>query len=296
MRRLSAAPIVFVLAARAFASGDASLFPSSGSLKGWNPEGPAKVFAGSGLYGHIDGGAEIFFEFGFEELTVQRYSNGRGSIDVEIYRMTDPTAALGIYLQRCGNRCEEPVIHRGFPTYTSWGRTQFMASQNRFLVIITADSGDQRTVTALSAFASDVARRLPPGRPPDPGDRLPPGSVTGSVRVIRGPLALQAIITLGEGDVLQLRSTVTAIAADYATASGQPACTLILVDYPDQAAAITAFAHLRGNLDPEIRVLGGDEQAFVFRDYGGKFGSAVVTDRRLTLRLNLQTEPGPRPR
>jgi hypothetical protein len=294
MRRLPIVCLILALAARAFASGDISLFPSAGSLGGWNPEGPARVFTGSGLYGHIDGGAEIFFEFGFEELTVQRYTSGRGSIDVEIYRMSDPTAALGIYLLRCGNRCEEPATHRGFPTYTSWGRTQFMAAQDRFLVIITADTGDRQTTAALSAFASDVARRLPQSQAPNPGDRLPPGWVAGSLRVIRGPLALQAIITLGEGDVLQLRGTLTAVAADYPTAPGQAACTLILVDYPDKGAANSAFAHLRGSFDPEIKFLAGDKGSFVFRDYAGKFGWVGAMDRRLTLRLNLQSEPAPK--
>ena len=293
MRRLPAASFLLVVAARAFGSGDAPLLPAAGSLHDWNPDGPAGVFTGTGLYGHIDGGAEIFFEFGFEELTVRRYAGGRGSIEVEIYRMADPTAALGMYFQKCGNRCDDPAAHRGLPTYTSWGRTQFMAVQDRFLVIITASAGDEQTSGALSAFAADVASRLPKGQPPDPADRLPPGWVAGSLRVIRGPLALQAIITLGEGDVLQLRGTVTAVVADYAPAPAQQACTLVLVDYPGQGSASSAFAHLREGLDPEIKVLAAGEGSLVFRDYSGKFGSVVAAGRRLTLRVNLASDPRP---
>ena len=115
----------------------------------------------------------------------------------------------------------------------------------------------------------------------------------GSLRLIRGPLALQAIITLGEGDVLQLRGTVTAVVADYAPAPAQQACTLVLVDYPDQGSASSAFAHLREGLDPEIKVLAAGEGSLVFRDYSGKFGSVVAAGRRLTLRVNLASDPRP---
>ncbi|MBZ5588522.1 MAG: hypothetical protein LAO05_08160 [Acidobacteriia bacterium] len=291
MRRPAVALFLIVLCARAFEAGDTALLPSSESLGGWKPAAPARVFTGSALYGHIDGGAEIFLEFGFEELTVQRYADGPRSIDVELYRMTDPTAALGIYLERCGNRCEAPAAHRGFPTYTSLGRSQLMAAQDRFLVILTANASDPQTTVALSTLASDVVRCLPTGPAPDPGKRLPPGWVAGSLRVIRGPLALQAIITLGDADVLQLRGSRTAVAADYAAAPGQATCTMVLADYPDQAAASSAFAHLRGNLDPEIKVLGEGQESFVFRDYSGKFGSAVAIGGRITLRLNLASEP-----
>ena len=284
-----------LLAAAAVAGSDGTILPAAGAVSGFEPVGQARVFTESALYGHIDGGAEIFFEFGFEEVTVQRYASHRSAIDIELYRMTDPTAALGIYLQKCGDRCEPPAAHQGFPRYTTWGRAQLMFVDDRFLAIITADNADAQTAAAMPAFASDVTKRLPPDRPIEPGVLLPSGWTAGSVRLIRGPLALQAIITLGEGDVLRLGGRLTAAAAEYNDAPGRPAHTLVVAEYPDEGAARAAFAHLRANLDAEIRVLREAASSFVFRDYAGRFGVAGTDTRRLTLRLNLANDPGPMP-
>ncbi len=288
MRLALLAPL---LASAAVAASDTALLPPAGTAPGFVVAGPARVFTGSALYGHIDGGAEIFFEFGFEEAAVQRYAKGAGTVEVELYRMADPTAALGIYLARCGARCEAPGTHAGFPAYTTVGRAQVAFVQERYFVVVTGDGPGLAADGAVPAFASAVTKRLPADRAVDPAAALPAGWSPGSVRVIRGPLALQAIITLGEGDVLLLGGKVTAAAAEYPEAPGRPAHTLVLAEYPDGAAARAALAHLRAGLDPEIKLVREMAGAFAFRDYAGKFGTAAVDGSRLALRLNLGRDP-----
>ena len=41
----------------------------------------------------INGGAELFLELGFEQLTIQKYKDGAQELGVEAYRMTDATAS-----------------------------------------------------------------------------------------------------------------------------------------------------------------------------------------------------------
>jgi hypothetical protein len=65
------------------------------------------VLAQKDMYGYIDGGAELFFEFGFSELTVQRYRCGERELSLDLYRMTGPDAALAVYLAKKGE--ERPV-------------------------------------------------------------------------------------------------------------------------------------------------------------------------------------------
>ena len=170
-----------LLAAVAVAGSDTALLPQADAASGSVPAGQARVFTGSGLYGHIDGGAEIFFEFGFEEATVQRYLyGGETAVEVELYRMTDPTAALGIYLQRCGNRCDAPDVHPQFSRYTTVGQVQLTFAKDRFFAVITAEKAGGYTEAALETLAFEVARRLPLRQPPldpfrDPAFGLPPG-------------------------------------------------------------------------------------------------------------------------
>jgi hypothetical protein len=56
-----------------------------------------RSFSETSLYGYIDGGAELFFEYGFDTLVVTELTARSREIKVEVYRMRDPEAAFGIF-------------------------------------------------------------------------------------------------------------------------------------------------------------------------------------------------------
>jgi len=80
-----------------------------------------------------------------------------------------------------------------------------------------------------------------------------------------------------------------AVAADYRSAEGP--WTLILVPYPDEAAAKTAIAHLRANLDSYLDVVRERAGGFVFKDFKNRFGEVRLTGSVLEIRLNLIRPP-----
>ncbi|MBD3223101.1 MAG: hypothetical protein GF313_00110, partial [Caldithrix sp.] len=53
----------------------------------WQKSGTPLTFDRENLYGRINGGAEIFLEYGFEQLLVQKYMNAQKRLELEIYRM-----------------------------------------------------------------------------------------------------------------------------------------------------------------------------------------------------------------
>jgi len=272
----------------ALPAGDTPLLPSSGAVGAWEVDGKPRVFTGSELYGHIDGGAEIYFEFGFKQLTVQRYRSAAGQVVVECYRMSDTLAALGIYLGTCGRETPDP----GLAERHTAGRYQLVLVRDRYFLIVDNPAGTPALAPTLVEFARVIAARLPPSRPVHAFDALPEaGLVQGSARLIRGPVALQAIATLGNGDVLQLRGTLTAVAGQYGPATSRFA--LVVVTYPDGAAAEGAFRHLVAGLDPEIKPLQTTQRRLVFRDYDGTFGVASLAGARLEIRLHLREQPPP---
>ena len=288
MRTALIVALTWLLAGAAIAAGDVALLPSAKLVATWAPDGNAKVFTGSGLYGHIDGGAEPFFEFGFEELTVQRYANGADGMEVELYRMTDPVAALGIYLGRCGH--ETP--NQELPERHTAGVHELLLVRDRYFLVVSNLGGKPELAPALVELARAIAAKLPAAQPVSIFEALPAkGRAADSERVIRGPLALQSIITLGDGDVLQLGNKTTAVAASYRDGEGGPSCTRIVAEYADASGATAALAHLKAGLDPEIKLLGSRPESMVFRDYSGKFGVAQVSGRRLALTVNLAREP-----
>lgn len=58
-----------------------------------------RVFKGKALYGFMNGGSDLFLEYGFEELTAAELNYKGNSYTVEVYKMPSPEDAYGIYSQ-----------------------------------------------------------------------------------------------------------------------------------------------------------------------------------------------------
>lgn len=263
------------------------LMPADGAVEGWTRFEPPRQFTRSDLYGYVDGGAEIFLEFGFEQLQLQKYRKGDDEFAVELYRMADPEAALGIYLMKCGQEHRDPALG----VRHTVGRYQLMLQKGRYFVIVQSQGGLKALVPDLVAFGRVLAGHIPAGKPIEALKLLPrKGLVPGSERLVRGPYGLQALYTLGDGDILSLGGKVTAVAAEY-TGGQKETTTLILVPYPNEAAAEKAFRHLVDNLDSYLEVVAKDARRLVFKDYAGRYGEVSRQGRRLTVRVNLETAP-----
>jgi len=267
-------------------AGDAALLPADGYSGTWKRNGPTRVFTSADLYGHIDGGAEAFLELGFEQLTVQKYRDGANELTVELYRMTDATAARGIYLARCGQETPDPVLK---DRHTA-SRQQVLLQRHRYYVVLYNAAGGAANAPVLVRTAQVIVSKMPADAPVAALGLLPQaGLVPGSARIIRGPVGLQALYTLGDGDILMLGGRITGAAGEYRDAAG--ASTLIVVDYPTAAAAGAAFSHLKANLDAYLKPTSATGSKLVFQDYEKKFGVATVNGSRLEVRLHLTKPP-----
>ncbi len=56
-----------------------------------------QTFDGESLWGYIDGGADLYLEYGFTSLLVQELDYGQIHFTINIYRMKDSASAFGIY-------------------------------------------------------------------------------------------------------------------------------------------------------------------------------------------------------
>jgi hypothetical protein len=267
-------------------TGDGSLMPADAAVAGWKKSEAARVFGGADLYGYIDGGAELFLEFGFDRLTLQKFRSGQNELIVEIYRMADPVAATGIYLMKCGKPTRDP----SFAARHTINRHQLMFVRERYFVTVNNLSGGDAVGADLVKFGRTVTSALPPDRlPAELSSLTAQGMVAGSERLVRGPFGLQSIFTLGEGDVLQLGGRIVGVAEDVRDQGGER--TRLVVVYPDAAAAARAFANLRQHLDSYLKPVTSDATRLVFRDFENKFGVATVNARTITLMFHLAKAP-----
>jgi len=292
MRRWILVVLAFVAGAAgtAFAQrplGDAGLLPPDGFSGAWKKTGPLKVFTSADLYGYIDGGAEAFLEIGFEQLTVQKYRDGANELTVELYRMTEPTAARGIYVARCGKETPDPTLRER----QTASRHQILLQRHRYYLVLNNTAGGAANAPILATAAQVMVAKMPADAPVPALALLPQaGLVPGSARLFRGPVGLQAVYTLGDGDILQLGGKITAVSGDYKDAAAG-ATTLVVAEYPSPGAAAAAFTHLKASLDRYLKATSSSDVRLVFQDYEKKFGLVTVTGRRLEVRLHLGTAP-----
>jgi hypothetical protein len=282
-------PAVVVARAAAAEALDAKLLPADKFFEGWSRSGGSRVFTSADLYGRIDGGAEVFLEIGFEQLLVQSYRTAAGGPEVviELYRMTDATAARGMYLSKCGVERRDAALKERHTV----NRYQLMFQRDRYFVIIGNASGQAAVQPALVKFGAALAAKMPADGSVPALDLLDKRDlVAGSERLMRGAFGLQAVYTLGDGDVLLLGGKLTAAAGDYRSAV-LGSMTAIVATYPTPAAAAAAFRNIKARLDSYLKPTVSTDTRLVFIDFEKKFGLVQINQSRIGIRLHLTAEP-----
>jgi hypothetical protein len=266
----------------------ASVCGSGGADLVCNPIGKELRFAGRELYGHINGGAELFLEFGFQDLTVQRYRVGEHFLDLEDYRMDSAAAAMGIYLSKCGKK--SPVA--GVFAANSGNRYQLLVVKGVHYFQINNFAGEAEALPAMVELAQGTIKMVAEGEPLKIWEFLPEEhQVADSRRLIRGPFGLEPIFTLGEGDILQLKGEVFGAVANYVD-NQERTYTVIVIPYPDPELACTAFENLLVNLDPYLEILSRGEGSILFRDFQEKYGTVVLQGPLMVIKVHLVDSPG----
>lgn len=88
-----------------------SYLPDRSELEGWRPLYEPQMVEGEDLYLLINGGAEIYYEYGFKRAITQSYEDRDGrSINLEIYEMNSPVSAYGAYTFKTGEKGERIAV------------------------------------------------------------------------------------------------------------------------------------------------------------------------------------------
>jgi len=265
---------------------EAVRFPGDGFVAGWFRDGPPRLFNRKGLYGHINGGSELFLEAGFEELKVQRYkhkTDAGGQLAVETYRMDSAEAALAIYLLNCG--VETPVP--GLAERNSGDRYQYTIMKGYYFVKVNNFNGNTALQPVMQQLARLTLAQIDARTPADLFAQLPTRyQVDGSKLLLRGLYSFQSVYSLGEGDMLQLKNKIFAVTAQYSHPE-LGTYNLIQARYPDDPTAAETFAFIRAHLDSYITVLTENAKMFTFKDYSGRFGTVTLNNNSIRIAVNL---------
>jgi len=164
-----------------------SCLPSEKEAGGWKSEGSPQGFKGEDLFLYIDGGAEIYREYGFVQVLVQEYKNREGeSLSLEIFQMTSPESAYGMFTYKRSARGEriEVGTEGQFDDYylNFW--------KGHFVVTITGYDKNPKIRQGLLGLALAVSNRIQDySAPPSLVAELPqPGLIKSNIRYFRGYL------------------------------------------------------------------------------------------------------------
>jgi hypothetical protein len=179
-------PFLFLVALGAASAGGDSLLLSSDDARGIRVVA-TRAYDGTALYGYMDGGADLYFEYGFRSLSVQQIVARGETLTVEVFRMQDAAGAYGLFsLGR--SRCQ---------SVESLGRH---ACRTRYHVQCAAGNVYFRVVNALGCDTGECLRVAgmlraslngPEYALPSPFDREPFARLAGDVRLMKGPLGVQ---------------------------------------------------------------------------------------------------------
>lgn len=213
------------------------VFPDDNTIPGWTRDGDTETYNNDTLYDLVNGQADAFFAYNFEQVAVQSYAGEDNVLRIEIWQLATPADAYGLFTR---NRSGE-LADVGNEGDTDPGR-RLAFWQNRYYAQV---RGRQALEDAtLRAFAEAVVAALPTGgeTPALIGQLPPEGLIERSAIFFRQEISIQDELWLGGENTLGLTADTEGILARY-TLGGVPV-HLLMVQYADAGAASTGLTAL----------------------------------------------------
>ncbi len=129
-----------------------NLLPGDGTPPGWQRQGTERLFIGAALYQHIDGGAELYHQFGFDRLAVQDYAGNAHEVRAEIYRMNDTAGAGAVFAE----------MSKGMAVQTLYGTGcvlddyQIVFQRGAFYISVTTYESGPESRAAMAAISAKI--------------------------------------------------------------------------------------------------------------------------------------------
>ena len=181
-------------------TGIESLLPEVKEESKWKIMDSATVYTGDDLYRYINGGADIYLEYGFEELAACRYMNyAANNILVDIYKMNDVDAAYGVFTLNStikGHPLDLGDMSLLYDYYLDiW--------KGPYFIRFTANRKDNGMIDTLLMFAGETDSKIElTGKKPQltRAFNIPDAEIR-SVKYIKGIIGLNNVFNFGHGSI-----------------------------------------------------------------------------------------------
>jgi len=246
------------------------VFPGADAFPDWTPAGTVEGFDHENIYDLVNGQAEFFLTYGFEQVAVRRYENAEGAmLNVEVWQLATPADAYGLFTASVSG---DPAAIGNDGDTDPGHRLAFW--QDRYTVHVRARQALPDDI--LWDFAEAVSATLPAGgERPALVDQLPAdGLVERSAIFFHQEISIQDQLWLGSENLLGLGPETDGVLARYDV--GGAAAQLLLAQYPDAEGAAAGLAALEGGLVDGL-VAAGARDDLLGAVFGGMDEAAAGT-------------------
>lgn len=207
-------------------------------VSGWKLASPVNTYDEKSIFDYINGAAELYFAYDFSAVAVAEYENGETSIIIDVYDMTTPEGAFGIYSL---NRYPEA-------DYVNIGNEGIIAGtaldfwKGRYFCKVYSLDMSEKYQKEIINFGNKLASEIKEaGEEPSLIKRISQSnSIPGTVKFFSRKLGLDNIRYISEEDVFELNAKTKGVIAEYQigeTAKFQ----FFIIEYPSSEEAGSAF-------------------------------------------------------
>ena len=205
---------------------------------GWRWDGKDTKYNSRTLFGYMDGAAEFYLAYSFQNLTVRRFEkSNHPAVILELYEMASSEDAYGVF---SFERQDEAV---GIGQGSEFGGGMLRFWKGKYFVSIYADGEGAEVESAILKMGRDSANSIPATGPEPklvgfiPGKDL--GLVDKSVRYLKSHVLLNQRFFVAHQNILNLNRETEAVLAQYVREKQKS--HLLLIRYPNLKKAGDAF-------------------------------------------------------
>jgi len=217
---------------------------------GWRWDEKEMKYNSKTLFEYIDGAAELYLAYGFQNLTVRRFEKlNQPPIIVELYEMAFSEDAYGVF----SFEHQDEAVGIGQGSEFGGGLLRFWKS--KYFVSIYAEGEGAEVESGILNMGRAAASSIPAvGLEPKlvgfiPGKDL--GLVDKSLRYLRSHVLLNQRFFIAHQNILNLSRKTEAVLAQYL--QGKQKTQLLLIRYPDSKEAGDAYRSFMKAYLPDVR-------------------------------------------
>jgi hypothetical protein len=215
---------------------------------GWKWDREVATYKGESLYDYIDGAAEVYLAYNYQEVSARRYVKpNQPDIIADVYLMGSSEDAFGVF------SLEHQDPEAGIGQGSEFGGSLLRFWKGRYFVTVLGNGAGKELEEAVLSLGRGLAKGIKEtGDPPRLLRYLPENSklpTADRVCFVRSHVLLNRCFFISHQNILRLANDVQALLARYP--QGNNKLRLLLIRYPTAAKARSALAGFRSAYLPE---------------------------------------------